>query len=135
MNYIALLGRLTRDPETRATTTSSVTSFNIAVQRKMKNRDGEYESDFINCTAFGKTGEFVTKYFHKGSRILLSGTLQVRHYDDKDGNKRTAYDVIVNEVDFVDQASSSKPVQEKAQHQPEPAQQPIQDDTSLPFDI
>lgn len=100
MNKVQLTGRLTRDPEIRYTNGgSSVASFSVAVDRRFK-KDGEQSADFIPCTAFGKTGEFIEKYFHKGSGIELSGRIQTGSYTNKDGKKVYTTDVIVEEAGF-----------------------------------
>lgn len=95
MNKAFLKGRLTRDPEVRYTQNNTlVATFTIAVNRKEKDK-----ADFINCIAWGKTGEFVSKYFKKGQEILAVGRIQVRDYD-KDGKKVYVTEVIVEEVEF-----------------------------------
>ena len=101
MNIAILTGRLTKDPELRSTTSGkSVCSFTIAVDRRFKNASGEREADFLPCVAWGQTAEFVDKYFTKGSRINLNGSIQTRSWDDQDGNKRYATEVIVDNVEF-----------------------------------
>lgn len=101
MNLIVLKGRLTREPEIKTTQTGTkVTSFNIAVQRNFKNQQGEYEADFFNCSAFGSTSELLEKYFHKGQEILLTGRIQNRSWDDENGQKRYATDIVADRVEF-----------------------------------
>jgi len=91
------MGRLTADPELRQTQNgTSVTSFTVAVDRRFQ-RD---QTDFINVVAWKQTAEFVEKYFKKGSLIALRGSIQQRNYEDKNGNKRTAFEVIADEVSF-----------------------------------
>lgn len=103
-----MMGRLTRDPESRATTTgTAVVSFSIAVDRKYK-REGEPEADFFNCTAFGKTAEFVAKYFSKGKKILLTGSLQNDNYTNKDGQKVTATKIMVDNVEFAESKNAEQ---------------------------
>lgn len=104
LNHIVLMGRLTRDPELRATNGGvSVTSFSIAVERDFgRGENGEKQTDFINIVAWRQTGEFVTKYFKKGSMIVVTGRLQIRDYTDKDGNKRTTAEVVADNVYFGD---------------------------------
>jgi single-strand DNA-binding protein len=96
------MGRLTRDPELRRTGTGlAVASFCVAVDRDWPNKDtGEKETDFINCVAWRQTGEFVSKYFTKGQMIVVSGRLQIRKYVDKDGNNRTAAEIVADNVYF-----------------------------------
>lgn len=100
MNKVTLKGRLTREVELRYTTGSSeelaIARLNIAIDRKGKNKG----TDFINCVAFGKTAEFLHKYFVKGQEILIAGRIQVSQYTDKDGNKRNNTDVVIEEVEF-----------------------------------
>jgi single-strand DNA-binding protein len=102
MNRIILKGRLTRDPEIRFTQTNNakVASLNVAVNRKFKNQEGEYDSDFFNCTAFGTSAEFIEKYFKKGQEILIEGRIQNRSWDDEDGRKHYATDIIIESVEF-----------------------------------
>ena len=102
MNNVTLMGRLTRDPETRYSQSAepiAVTRFSVAVNRKYK-KDGEQEADFINCVAFRKTAEIIEKYFTKGKMIGIVGSIQTGSYADKDGNKRNSTEVLVNEVHF-----------------------------------
>lgn len=101
MNLVALIGRITRDTEARTTAGgTSVCKFTIAVQRKFKNQDGNYEADFINCVAFGKTSTFIETYFNKGDMISVVGSIQTGSYE-KDGRRIYTTDVIVNEAGFV----------------------------------
>lgn len=110
MNKVILQGRLTRDPEVKYSQGAeplAVVRFGLAVPRKFK-KEGEQEADFINCVAFGKTGEFTGKYFKKGQQILIGGRLSVNPYTDKDGNKRTSTEVIVEEQHFCGSKSESQ---------------------------
>jgi len=102
LNHITIMGRLTRDPELRRTGTgTAVASFTVAVDRDFGGRDGgERETDFIDCVAWRQTGEFVSKYFTKGSMIVVSGRLQIRSWNDKDGNKRRTAEVVADNVYF-----------------------------------
>lgn len=112
LNIITIQGRLTRDPELRRTGTGlAVASFCVACGRDYPNKDtGEKEVDFIDCVAWRQTGEFVSKYFNKGAMIILSGRLQLRKWVDKDGNKRTTAEIVVDNVYF----GGSKKEQESA---------------------
>ena len=106
MNMICLLGRLTADPELRHTQNQvPVTSFTLAVDRAYQPKGQERQADFINIVAWRQTAEFVTRYFHKGQRLALTGTLQSRRYVDKDGNNRTAYEVVADNVFFAESKS------------------------------
>ena len=102
LNHIVIMGRLTRDPELRTTQAGvSVTSFTVAVDRDFGGRDGgERQTDFIDCVAWRSTGEFVSKYFHKGSMIVVSGRLQSRKWQDRDGNNRTNWEISADNVYF-----------------------------------
>lgn len=107
MNSVQLVGRLTRDPEIRYTDGgSSVARFNIAVDRRYKREDGD-NADFINCVAFGKTAEFVEKFFSKGKRIGVTGRIQTGSYTNNDGNKVYTTDVVAETAEFVDNKSSN----------------------------
>ena len=111
MNNVCLVGRLTRDPETRITPNGlAVTRFSVAVDRRFK-RDGEQTADFINCVSFGKTAEFVEKYFSKGQRIGLTGRIQTGSYTNKEGKKVYTTDVVAENVEFVEskKQNESKP--------------------------
>lgn len=101
-NLVVLTGRLTADPELKTTPNGiSVTSFSIAVGRRY--RAGETaQTDFINIVAWRQTAEFVAKYFKKGSMIGIEGSIQTRKYTDKNGNNRTAFEVVANNVQFVE---------------------------------
>ena len=104
LNHIIIMGRLTRDPELRRTGSGvAVASFTVAVDRDFGSREGgERETDFIDCVAWRQTGEFVSKYFTKGSMIVVSGRLQIRGWTDKDGNKRRTAEVVADNVYFGD---------------------------------
>ena len=102
LNHIVIMGRLTRDPELRRTGSGiAVASFSVAVDRDIPNKEsGERETDFIDCVAWRGTGEFVSKYFQKGSMIVVSGRLQIRSWTDKDGNKRRSAEIVADNVYF-----------------------------------
>jgi single-strand DNA-binding protein len=102
LNHITIMGRLTRDPELRRTGSGlAVASFTVAVDRDWPNKEtGEKETDFIDCVAWRQTGEFVSKYFTKGSMIVVSGRLQIRSWVDKDSNKRKTAEIVADNVYF-----------------------------------
>ena len=104
MNTVCLLGRMTSDPELRHTASQvPVTSFTVAVDRAFQPKGAEQrQADFIPVVAWRQTAEFVCRYFHKGQRIALQGSLQSRQYTDKEGNKRTAYEVVADQVYFAE---------------------------------
>lgn len=102
INHVILLGRLTATPELKTTTSgTTVTTFTIAVDRRFQTKDGEKQTDFINCVAWRNTAEFISKYFKKGDPISIQGELQPRKYTDKDGNNRIATEVVINDARFV----------------------------------
>ncbi len=103
INKVILTGRLTSDPELKKTSSDvSVTAFSVAVQRQYKDQSGNYPTDFINCVAWRNTAEFICKFFGKGNLIGLSGELQTRNYEDKNGNKRTVVEVVCSEAHFLE---------------------------------
>ena len=137
MNNVCLVGRLTKDPEQRTTQSGiAVTSFTVAVQRRFKDADGSYHADFINCVAWRQTAEFIAKYFSKGSKIGVSGSLQTRTYDDANGVKRYVTEVIVDEAEFVQSKCNGKQQDqqgtENALLEDSEDFQPL-DDAELPF--
>lgn len=107
LNKAILVGRLTADPELKTTPNGvNVTSFSIACDRPYS-KDGERQADFINIVAWRGTAEFIAKYFHKGSAIAIDGSIQTRRYTDRDGNNRTAFEVLANSVSFVERKSET----------------------------
>ena len=109
MNKVILMGRLTRDPEVRYSqgdNASAVARFSLAVDRRFK-KDGEQTADFINCVAFGKTGEFIEKYGRKGTKFVVEGRIQTGSYTNKDGQKVYTTDVVVEQVEFAESKSST----------------------------
>ena len=108
MNKVQLVGRLTRDPELRTTANGvSVCSFTVAVNRRFRNPQGEYEADFINCVAWRQSAELLAKYFTKGRMVGLVGSIQTRNYDNKDGQKVYVTEVSVEEVHFVESRNAT----------------------------
>ena len=109
LNSIVVMGRLTSDPEMRHTESgTAVTSFSIACERDFKNKDGSKDADFISCVAWRNTAEFISNYFTKGSMIIVSGRLQMRSYTDKNGNKRTAAEVVIDNGYFGDSKKTAE---------------------------
>src|SRR5574344_1379047 len=102
MNKIILVGRLTKDPELRSTSSGiSTVNFSIAVNRNFKNKEGNYDADFLNCVAFRNQADFISKYFKKGSMIGVEGRVQTRSYDAQDGSKRYVTEIVVENAEFV----------------------------------
>ena len=149
INNVVLMGRLVADPELRTTPSGrTLVNFRIAVDRSFVRQGEERQADFIPCTAWEQTANFISRYFHKGSMIAVIGSLQSRTYDDKaTGQKRTAYDVVVREASFTGSKAESgtgsyaAPAAPAAPVQPAPAFQSagaadfeeITDDEDLPF--
>ena len=107
MNRVFLIGNLTRDPETRTTQSgTTVCSFTIAVNRRMK-QDGQQETDFFNIVAWRQLGELCQKYLSKGRKCAVTGRIQTRSYEAKDGSKRTAWDIVAEEVEFLSPVGQS----------------------------
>jgi len=136
-NKVILGGRLTSEPELKSTQTGvSVTSFRMAVTRR-PGKDGEAQTDFFSVTAWRGTAEFVTKFFHKGSSVCVTGSLQNREYTDKEGNKRTVTEVIADDVAFVDSKADSNAGATYNPYEAAPATAPkfeeIKDGEELPF--
>ena len=105
INVAILCGRLTKDPETRTAGDTTIVNFSVAVDRRFK-RDGQPEADFFDCTAFNKTGEFISKFFHKGSKILINGRLQNNNYTNKEGKTIYRNVVVAENVEFADSKQS-----------------------------
>ncbi|MFI3228107.1 MAG: single-stranded DNA-binding protein [Clostridia bacterium] len=109
LNKVILMGRLTRDPELRHTQSNrAVCSFSLAVNRDFAPQGGQAQTDFVDIVAWGKTGEFVSKYFVKGQLVAVTGRLQSRTWEDKNGNKRVTIEVNAEEVHFAEPKRSSQ---------------------------
>lgn len=107
MNTVCLMGRLVATPELKSTTNgTSVTTFTIAINKPKESHNGE-SADFIDCVAWRGSAEFITKYFKKGAMIAVTGRIQTRTYEDRDGNKRKATEVVVNQADSCGSKSST----------------------------
>lgn len=142
INTVALMGRLTYEPELRKTPNGvSVISFQIACDRNYQRSGEERKSDFIDCTAWRQTAEFIERYFHKGSMIAVEGSIQTENYTDKDGNKRKQVQVVANNVSFCGSRSESG-VNNQGYSQPVPSyanadnsdfEEIVDDDDDLPF--
>lgn len=109
MNKVILMGRLTRDPEVRYSQGASQTAvarFSIAVDRRFK-REGEPDADFFNCTAFGKQAEFIERYLHKGTKVVVCGRIQNDNYTNKEGQMVYSVRVMVDEIEFAESKNAS----------------------------
>lgn len=117
MNQVTLKGRLSRDPEIKFTNTTNkkVANFSVAVQRNFKNANGEYDADFFNCVAFAGTADMIQNFFKKGQEILLTGRIQNRSWDDDQGTKHYATDIMVDRVEFCGSKSANTTSNEPAQ--------------------
>lgn len=136
MNLVVEIGRLTRDPEVN----NGAVRLSIAVTRRFKNKEGQYDIDFINCVSFAKTGEFIQKYFHKGDKIAITGRIQTGSYTNSEGKKVYTTDVVVDNAEFVESKGGSAPDSTPlGQTKKEPTskddfmQVPSGDDDELPF--
>jgi len=110
MNKVIMMGRLTRDPETRygqGANGTAVSRFSIAVDRRFK-REGEPEADFFDCTAFNKQAEFVEKYLKKGTKIVLEGSVQNNNYTNKEGQKVYGTRIVVDNLEFAESKAASE---------------------------
>lgn len=126
MNKVILMGRLTRDPEVRYGQGASQTAigrFSIAVDRRFK-REGQPDADFFNCTAFGRTGEFVEKYLKKGTKVVVVGSVQNDNYTDKNGNKVYSTQIIVDEVEFAESKNAAANSGDGSSYNAAPAEKP-----------
>lgn len=138
LNVIAIMGRLSRDPELRQTTTGkSVASFTIACSRGRKDANGKDLVDWIPVVAWEHTAEFVCKYFEKGSLIAIDGRLQSRTYKDRDGNNRTAIEIVANNANFAGSKStgggSNSVPAGNSYNEPTVQYDEIEDEGDLPF--
>ena len=130
LNNVIIMGRLTRDPELRRTQGgTAVTSFTMAVDRDFKSQSGEKETDFIDVVAWRNTGEFAAKYLAKGRMAAVEGRIQVRDWQDKDGNRRKSVEVVADNVYFADSKRDSKPQESRDDQEFDE----IEDDGDLPF--
>ena len=130
LNKVIIMGRLTRDPELRRTQSgTAVTSFTLAVDRDFKSQSGEKETDFIDVVAWRNTGEFAAKYLAKGRMAAVEGRIQVRDWQDKDGNRRKSVEVVADNVYFADSKRDSKPQESRDDQEFDE----IEDDGDFPF--
>lgn len=133
LNKISIMGRLVRDPELRRTQNdTAVATFTLAVDRDFTSRTtGEKETDFLDCVAWRNTAEFISKYFGKGQMMVVSGSLQIRNWTDKDGGKRRNAEVIVSDVYFCERPKQKDDVGQQAA--PDDYSQLYGDDEGCPF--
>lgn len=131
INNVVLMGRITHDLELKSTATGvSVVSFTLAVERAFAPQGEKRQADFIDCVAWRNTAEFITNYFKKGSMIAVAGKIQTRNYEDKNGNKRKAVEVLIDTASFCgDKSNNTAP----SLNVPPPANDVEKIDDSLPF--
>ena len=133
LNKAVLMGRLTRDPEMRYTQSNTpVTSFTLAIDRDRKGPNGERQTDFIDCVAWGKQAEFVKSWFAKGMMAIVVGRIQSRNREDRNGNKRTSVEINANEVLF-GESKKDKAAPKSEPDSPGFDDFPELDDSSCPF--
>lgn len=134
MNKVVLVGRLTRDPEVRSTSAGFATArFTVAVNRNYRNKEGNYDADFVTCVAFRSTADFVSKFFKKGSMIGLEGRIQTGSYDAQDGTKRYTTEVAVDNVEFVGSRNDSNQEMPSTNYVDSPSSNPV--DAMPEYDI
>ena len=140
MNKCEIVGRLTKDPEIKMTTTQTpYCNFTIAVDRKFKDANGQRQADFISCVAWRQTASFIQKYFRKGSRIGIVGSIQTRNYEDQNGQKHYITEVLAEEAEFVE-STNNVVQQNQAETQASPvvsASETVQEEApvELPFEV
>ena len=134
MNKCVLVGNLTRDPELSTTANGiSLCRFSIAVNRSYANSNGEREADFINIVAWRGLAENCGKYLAKGNKVAVSGSIQTRNYEDKDGNKRYATEVVADDVEFLTPRGEGAPAGPARSSKPVMELEPVDDADDLPF--
>ena len=139
MNKVFLIGNLTRDPELRETPSGvPMCRFAIAVTRPYSSQDGERQTDFFECTAWRALGETIARFTKKGNKVAIAGHIQIRNYEDNQGAKRTAVDVIVQDCEFLTPKDNSNGFDAVADAprtsaKKKPTLQPMDDDSDIPF--
>ena len=140
MNKVFLIGNLTRDPELTETASGvPVCHFAIAVNRNYSSQDGERQTDFFNCTAWRSMAETIARYTKKGKKVAVTGSIQLRNYEDNQGVKRTAVDIIAQDVEFLSPRESDDSFDEVADaprpstQKRKPVLQAMDDDSDIPF--
>ncbi len=136
MNKVFLIGNLTRDPELAETASGvAVCHFAIAVNRNYTGQDGERQTDFFNCTAWRGQAETIARFCKKGHKVAVTGSIQMRNYEDNQGVKRTAVDIIVQDVEFLTPKAGEDDMDEPRAAAPKrkPVLQAMDDDSDIPF--
>ena len=136
MNKVFLIGNLTRDPELTETSSGvPVCHFSIAVNRSYSSQDSERQTDFFNCTAWRATAETIARYTKKGNKVAVSGSVQLRNYEDNQGVKRQAVDIIVQDIEFLTPKAGEDDMDmpRAATPKKKPVLQAMDDDSDIPF--
>ena len=142
MNKVFLIGNLTRDPELTETNGGvKICRFSIAVNRNRKGADGEYITDFFNCVAWRDLAEVIARYKKKGDKVCVSGSIEIRNYEDSQGIKRTGVDIVAQDVEFLTSKSNGNsddfgydaPAASGNSGKGKPQLQPFDDDSDIPF--
>ncbi|MBR6703701.1 MAG: single-stranded DNA-binding protein [Clostridia bacterium] len=139
MNKVFLIGNLTRDPELTETASGvPVCHFAIAVNRNYSSQDGERQTDFFNCTAWRAMAETIARYTKKGKKVAVTGSIQLRNYEDNQGVKRTAVDIIAQDVEFLsprdnEDSFDDEPAPRANTQKRKPTLQAMDDDSDIPF--
>ena len=137
MNKVFLIGNLTRDPELTETASGvAVCHFAIAVNRNYSSQDGERQTDFFNCTAWRAMAETIARYTKKGNKVAVTGSIQLRNYEDNQGVKRTAVDIIAQDIEFLTPKSGESDFDDEprqAAPRKKPTLQAMDDDSDIPF--
>lgn len=130
MNKVFLIGNLTKDTELNTTPSGvAVCRFTVAVGRNYTQGDGERQTDFFNCVAWRNLGETIHKYCKKGNKVAVTGSIQLRTYEDNNGIKRTAVDIVVQDIEFL----TPKAQEDEEPRRKTPTLQPMDDDSDIPF--
>jgi len=136
LNRYLAIGRFVADPDLKQTQNGvSVTTFTLAVDKPYNKENQHPEANFLDCVAWRGTAEFITRYFSKGKRILIEGSLQTRTYTDKNGNKRKVVEVLVDNVSFIDkrEANDTTNYNTVSEYSPEEQEEPETDEDDMPF--
>ena len=135
MNVTILKGNLTKNIELRYTTKDmAIARFNLAVRRDIKNKEGNYDSDFISCIAYGKTAELLSKYTEKGSKLLITGRITTGSYENTEGKKVYTTDILVNTIEFLDKKKEDTTQEHKEENDPfKEMGDKVSTDEGLPF--
>ena len=133
MNKVFMIGNMTKDPELSETNSGiAVCRFSIAVNRRRTSADAEQQTDFFNVTAWRGLAETIARYCKKGNKVAVSGQIQIRQYEDREGAKKTSVDVVAEEVEFLSPKSNDE-ARTAEEPKSKPALEPFDDDSDIPF--